>query len=168
MYFNIPTDENTILVPLTGEKGKGKFILMDKEDYHIVEGKAINYHHTGYAVVSRVVDGKRKQLRLHRLIVNAQPNDYVDHKNHDLLDNRKQNLRICTNQQNQFNKLKKKDASSKYKGVSYVPEHYKCSIKYNGKNIHLGTFKTEDEAAKAYNKKAKELFGEFAILNILC
>lgn len=154
-------------VPLNGKAGEGKFILIDNEDYHKVEGYSINFHHTGYAVITRKVNGKRKQLRLHRYILDAKDNEWVDHKNHNLLDNRKENLRICNNQQNQFNKLKNKNASSIYKGVRKIPESYQASIKFNGKTYHLGTFKTEKEAAEAYNKKTQELFGEFALLNII-
>lgn len=93
----------------------------------------------------------------------------VDHINHDTLDNRKENLRICTVAENQHNQqIKNVKKTSKYKGVSWSPRQksFRADI-YKGKDhCFLGYFKDEFEAAQTYDKKAVELFGEFANVNI--
>lgn len=95
---------------------------------------------------------------------------YIDHINHNKLDNRSENLRIVTKAQNNYNKIKCiKNNIVKYKNV-YLDKRYNKYIAYitfNYKKIHIGTFNTPEEAAEAYNKKAKELFGEYACLNVI-
>lgn len=90
-----------------------------------------------------------------------------DHTDINSLNNCKSNLRIATFQQNSFNKKKFKNKTSKYKGVSFHKRDkvWGAHICINRNLIYLGTFKCEIEAAKAYNKKATELFKEFACLN---
>ena len=97
----------------------------------------------------------------------APKNLLVDHINHDGLNNTRKNLRLATHAQNKRNQRSFKPASSKYKGVYYAKQEkaYRADIQYNGKKIFLGRFKKETDAAKAYDKKAKELFAEFACLN---
>ena len=89
------------------------------------------------------------------------------HRNHNGLDDRRANLRICTYTQNAQNQLPAKNLSSKYKGVSRFrrDKKWQVSIKNNGKLIFLGHFNNEVEAAKAYDKAAKRIFGEFAFCN---
>ena len=114
------------------------------------------------------INGKRTTQRMHRLIMNCPKGLLVDHKNHDGLDNRKCNLRLCTNAENQYNqKPLQKKTSSQYRGINWQKRIGKWDvwIQLNGKSIFLGSFSNEIEAAKAYDKKAKELFGEFAHLN---
>jgi len=92
----------------------------------------------------------------------------IDHVNHNGLDNRRSNLRLATIQENQFNRqIQKTTKSSQYKGVSWETKQNKWrpSIKFNNQNIHLGSFTSEEDAARAYDKVAKELFGEFCCLN---
>jgi len=95
--------------------------------------------------------------------------EMVDHIDGDGLNNQRSNLRPATYQENNMNRLKGENKSSVYKGVY---KHSKCSgyisqIILNRYNIYLGYFNTEEEAAEAYNKKAIELFGEYAKLNII-
>ena len=92
---------------------------------------------------------------------------WVDHKDGDSLNNRRSNLRLCNNQQNQFNSKKQMDTLSKYKGVSMTnrPKSYRSSICVNGKSKSLGYFYTEEEAALSYNEAAIKYFGVFARLN---
>jgi hypothetical protein len=106
---------------------------------------------------------------MHRVIMNAPADRFVDHKHGEGLDNRKENLRIVTCAQNQYNrrKMTTRQTSSKYKGV-YFRKNYKkycAQIRYKGKRMHLGYFDNETDAAKAYDEAAKKLFGEFARLN---
>jgi len=95
------------------------------------------------------------------------PGMMIDHINGNGLDDRRANMRTCTNQQNMRNLRKRRSGSSIYKGVYYDKRRrtWYARICHNGKNIHLGTFATEIEAARAYDRAARRLFGEFARLN---
>lgn len=106
---------------------------------------------------------------LHGIILNIpnKKNIEIDHINHDGLDNRKSNLRICTHQQNTFNKKLCSTNTSGYKGVTFHKGHGKWTAKIgvNGERKYLGCFDNKYDAAVAYDKKAIELFGEFAATN---
>jgi len=108
-------------------------------------------------------DGKRRNVKLHRFILEAPPDMLVDHKNGDHLDCRLENLRICTTSQNTQNTPMLKTNKTGYRGVSFYTRtgKYRAVIMLNKKYICLGYFDTAEEAAKVYNQKAKELFGEF-------
>lgn len=108
-----------------------------------------------------------KSIYMHRFILglNHGSKMCVDHINRDKSDNRKLNLRLCSKQQNGINKISPNQAIGKYRGVTKVKRKYSASITFNYKRYHLGYFDTPEKAAIAYNKKAKELFGDFAVLN---
>lgn len=91
----------------------------------------------------------------------------LDHINRVRTDNRIENLRPATNQQNQYNKSSFRDSSSKYKGVSWKKQRNKWTVQISiaGKKTHLGYFDCEGDAAMAYNEAALEHFGIFAGLN---
>ncbi len=161
---------NSKLIPLT----QGKFAIVDDGDYEFLIQWKWKYSNHGYAVRNHhigMVDGKRiqKRIYMHRLIIGALSGQYTDHINGEVLDNRRCNLRICTNQQNAANSKKWSIAtSSKYKGVSWDKVNKKWTAQIGGEERkHLGRFSSEIEAAKAYNKAALERHGEFAMLNIL-
>jgi len=99
----------------------------------------------------------------HSVIVNCPPNKEVDHKDHNGLNNRKNNLRICSRSQNLGNKLISDRNTSGYKGVSFNKFNgkYSALIGFEGKQYHLGYFNKPEKAHKKYVEKAKELFGEF-------
>lgn len=105
-------------------------------------------------------------LFLHRTILNPSKEKVIDHIDHNGLNNRRSNLRICTQTQNVANQRKGK-GSSNFKGVYWNKreQKWRAGIGYKGKDFHLGYFKDELEAAKAYDKAAKDLWGEFAKLN---
>ena len=110
---------------------------------------------------------------MHQLIMQRPKGLDVDHINHDGLDNRKINLRLCTRSQNSQNKRIRRDSNSGYKGVTPVGRKWAAYIgdpqtpATRKRQIRLGTFATREEAALAYNKAARELYGAFAQLNDL-
>ena len=93
----------------------------------------------------------------------------VDHINGNRRDNSKKNLRWVTIRENGMNQVRHKNSSSIYKGVSWKKQNkaYRANISINGRLTHLGCFKNEIDAAKAYNEAAALHFGEFARLNII-
>lgn len=103
--------------------------------------------------------------RIHRLIMGVtDKNIVVDHINHNGLDNRKSNLRICTSGQNTCNCLTSKNNKSGHKGVYWSKERKKwcAQISINNKTKGLGRYDTIEEAIEAREKAAKEYYGEFA------
>lgn len=138
------------------EVGRAK---IDKEDLNII--KQANR----WCLTKAKYAGSKVGL-MHRLIMNAEENDEVDHKKVGIkyrLDNRKKNLRIATKNQNQYNRTKYRNNKSGFKGVSLhkrSQKWYAC-IQINGKGIHLGSFDTPEEASKAYQKAAKKHHKEF-------
>jgi hypothetical protein len=120
--------------------------------------------HITYAKAS--VGGQ--QVLLHRLVAERMGlslDGVIDHINGNALDCQRENLQACTHQQNIMKQRHQATARSPYKGVMQFRNKWRSRITINGKTLHLGLFKTAIEAAYAYNKKAKELFGDFANLN---
>lgn len=90
---------------------------------------------------------------------------FVDHKDHDGLNNRRSNLRWATQSQNCVNTSKLARGVSGFRGVSKMRNKWHAAVNVSKKRIHLGTYVTAEEAAKAYDRAAREHFGEFARLN---
>lgn len=150
-----------------------KEVLYDEEDHELI----MQYHwfvhfdkgRNFYAMTSirHPVTNRFTKILMHRLIMAAKPEVYIDHINHDGLYNCRSNLRKCSKSENGMNRRPTKGSSSNFKGVSFNKKAIKfvAYIRIRGRRIHLGSFKTETEAALAYNKAAVEHFGEFALLN---
>jgi hypothetical protein len=101
-----------------------------------------------------------------REIMKAPKGVMVDHKSGDRFDNRKENLRFATNQQNQHNQTRVRiDNTSGYKGVIRTARGFGAQIYMNRRRIWIGTYRTPEDAARAYDAWARELFGEFAHTN---
>lgn len=154
---------NTKLDCYEVELTKGKIALIDAESLGAVSRYAWQCSDENYA---RARVG-RKMISMHRLILlgeNSEENVLVDHINQNTLDNRKANLRRATRSNNQANRSKRKTKSSQYKGVSWHAQckRWRAYISVDNKRKSLGLFVDEVEAAKAYDKAALELFGEFA------
>ena len=134
-------------------------MLYSEEDYELLRQHNWKINPKGY-----VVSYKSKcTLLAHRLIIDCPASMQVDHINGNRADNRRENLRIVTSQQNNFNRGLNSNSTTGYKGVSYKirDNRYQARIKHNGKSIQIGYFLTALEAHVAYEAKAKELFGEF-------
>ena len=104
---------------------------------------------------------------MHRIILNAPKGTMVDHINGNGLDNRKENLRLCTTRENNANQKKNRNNSSGYKGVAKASNcsKWRAYIRVDGVQRHLGNHNTPEEAARAYDAAAKKHFGEYAHLN---
>lgn len=153
-------------IPLT----RGRFAKVDPEDFIWLSQfrwYCNNRPHTSYAISNAGEGKERKKILMHREIMMTPRELVCDHINRNGLDNRKSNLRNCTARENHLNVGARKGATSKYKGVYFNRRMKKWAacIKSGDRKIHLGYFKNEIDAARAYDKKAKELFGEFAYLN---
>jgi len=152
--------------------GKGHVAVIDDEDADLVvdfKWYAMRAPHGKfYAAGWKHMPPGRYFVHLHRLIANAQPGEIIDHADRDTLNCRRSNLRRSTTHQNCYNKgPRQRPHTSKYKGVHLVRNatRFRAAIGFKGKRIYLGHFLSEDDAARAYNVKALELFGEFAYLN---
>lgn len=109
----------------------------------------------------------RKMVMMHREILNAPQGIDVDHRDNNGLNNTRDNLRLCTNAQNQMNKRMRTDNTSGFRGVSWskVGKKWMAGLRVNGKHVYLGYFFCIVKAAQAYDRGARKYFGEFAKLN---
>lgn len=147
-------------IPLT----QGKFALVDDEDYERLSKFKWCVLSRGYAVRS---DGGRC-CYMHREIAGTPKGMDTDHINGDKLDNRRRNLRICSHQENMRAYCKPaRGGSSRFRGVSRcVPrDKWVAQIYHNGRNLYLGLFPTEVEAARERDRRAREFYGGHAQLN---
>jgi hypothetical protein len=142
---------------------QGKVAIVDDEDYEYLSQWSWCYS-GGYANRYFHRKMKSKSISMHRMIMNTPDNMDTDHINHNTLDNRRCNLRICDKFQNNQNRSISKNNTSGRKGVAWYKRYgkWRVQIQFNNKKIHVGYYDDIDDASKAYNKKAKELFGEFA------
>lgn len=155
-------------IPLT----QGRVALVDDEDYaNLCRYRWNACQNKGYAFYASrgVWDSKRKsvlRILMHREILGV-PSVRIDHIDCNGLNNQKANLRLATQSQNGGNRRKLMRASSHFKGVSwYAPlRKWTAQICFNQRDTRLGYYDSEDEAARAYNAAARQLFGEFARMN---
>ena len=191
--------KNTVEIPLWLNKNElsDKVAIIDEEDYDLVMEAVkprsrwtLKYSHNGLNVYAVHSSGDRTHIGMHAIIMNTPKGMHTDHINGYGLDNRKENLRVCTAQENHQNRRLRSDSSTGFKGVQYTPiakrkytskktgitticEHvlkkpYQAYIgdpERMGRHIRLGYYATAEEAARARDAKAKELHGEFAYLN---
>lgn len=146
---------------------QGKYALVDNEDYERVNRYkwfAARNNNKNVFYAGRTIN--KKNLGMHRFILNIFNSKIkVDHINHNTLDNRKANLRTCSNAENCRNK-KPRENRTLPKGVIALGENkYKAQIIKDGTKYNIGVYDNPKHAALAYNQKAIELHGEFAYLN---
>ena len=133
---------------------------MDKRDRELFTTK-LRINSKGYVVC--------QEKLLHRVIMNAKEGEVVDHINGNKLDNRRKNLRICTNSENVRFQKRHKNNTSGFKGVSWSKgmKKWEARIMVDRKSIVGGYFSNRLDAAKEYNRLATKFFGEYAMINNL-
>lgn len=147
--------------------GRGKdfkgVVLVDSDVYERLRTRSVSISSHGYARTG--IDGSGEPLEyLHRFIMGEPKGKVVDHINGNRLDNRRVNLRICEHKENMWNS---KPVTAGYKGVYENGFSWIAQIMADGVIHHIGSYRTQEEAALAYNEKALELHGEFAYLNVV-
>lgn len=150
-------------IPLT----QGQVAIVDDADFDLVSRYkwcALRSRHTFYAV-----SGGSPQFRMHRLILSARPDQLVDHRDGDGLNNARTNLRVCTHQQNQRNQVRARRPvkSSVFTGVHWLKRRKKwqARISDGSRRRTIGYFDDEVAAARAYDVAARAGYGEFASCN---
>ncbi len=154
----IPIEMKTI--PLT----RGLVAIIDDADFEAVSAFKWCATANGYAIRNLRISGVKKMQLLHRFITGASPDKQVDHINMDRLDNRRVNLRICSNAENNRNKKAHIDSSTGIKGVFWCKRRSKfySQIMTGGKKKFLGYSDTKEGAAGLYAGAAAILHGDFA------
>jgi hypothetical protein len=148
---------------------KGKVAIVDDDMFDYLSQWRWYYHKNGYALRNQRVYGENRKycIRMHRLIAGAPKGFDVDHINGNKLDNRRDNLRVATRSENNYNKGTQVNNTSGYKGVCWSKQRkkWRSRIVVEGREMHLGFFHCKHEAAEAYNKAALNYHGEFAQIN---
>lgn len=167
----IETGEGTARIYLRTRRQVAAVALVDESDLPLVA----DYTWTllrdvggrAWAMTS-IYRPRRRSLLMHRLLMDPGPGMVVDHINHDGLDNRRVNLRVCAQAQNMANmRPQARDTSSRYKGVGWDKRSakWRAYITIGGRLVHLGYHATEEDGARAYDAAARLYFGEYAFLN---
>jgi hypothetical protein len=162
-------------------------LMLDAADLHVMDRGMIKFKKSGknnsgswYADMWHQSPIRKRIGSVSRLVMNAPSGMEVDHINHDTLDNRRCNLRICTRSENARNSSKQRRSKAKYKGVMYVSDpkydgsrsggvvkRWRAYTRVMGKRIWLGYYATQEGAAAAYNAYAVKTFGAFANPSVL-
>lgn len=142
---------------------KGDTFIFGPEDLEFISAHRCSVNEHGYATV--VINGKSR--RLSSVLLGTTGRQCADHINGDRSDNRRSNLRVCSNTENHGNQCISSRNTSGYKGVSRIKgqNRYRAYINKNGVRRELGNFSTAIEAAGAYDRAARFYFGEFACVN---
>jgi hypothetical protein len=167
-YYRLCYGYSVWLIPV----GQGRYAIVDADDYERLakyKWQVQSNGHTLYAYRYSSRSGGKKSQRvwMHNEIIAIPEGLVCDHINRKGLDNRKANVRSATSSQNCCNRHRRVKTTSRYRGVSQDTRSNKwiAQIRANGRNIHLGVFDDEVEAAKTYDTAARKYHGEFAVLN---
>ena len=139
-------------------------ILIDVEDIDLVKNHTWNIQSNGYA---RSSDVESKSFLLHRMIMGFPKDLIIDHKNGNIKDNRRSNLRLATYSENLHNTGIRKTNTSGFKGVSFhkYSKKWQATCYRDGKQVYIGTFSTPEKAAQAYDWAVSKEHPEFAVTN---
>lgn len=150
-------------IPLT----KGQIALVDDEDYDFLMQWKWFYNNGGYAVRADRSTGKYATVYMHRVVTGATSSQIVDHINRNKLDNQRSNLRFATVRINNQNRPADRDSTSPFKGVHWYARDGKwhAQIRAYGRTTHLGYFDNPTDAARAYDERAREIYGPNCFLN---
>jgi hypothetical protein len=143
---------------------QGKIALVDDGDFEWLsqwKWYAHKSHGVFYAVRNVWVYGRYRKNFMHRLILNAPDGMQVDHINLNTLDNRCENLRVCTMSQNRMNRSHQSNNKLGVKGVSRHYSGFCAVVEIGGKRVYQKTFRTLEEAKEAYEREAKKHHGEY-------
>ena len=141
----------------------GAVAEIDNEDFEKIKGHTWRLNSRGYIVTWLRVDKKKKAVLMHRLIMGVDKEPVVvDHVDHNKLNNRKSNLRICSNAENLRNRVVSKNNKLGAKGIYKVNNKFRVRIVANKTNYNLGSFESLEEAKIVYWEAAKKLHGTFA------
>ena len=169
------TDDDVIRIPLRARDGSVRaWAIVDREDEDLAgltwSVQASRHGHTMYANRSGL---NRPHQSMHRVILarivgrDLARSEQTDHMDDDGLNNRRRNIRVATAKQNMANIASRHGSSSRYLGVGWNKNagkwNTRCRI--DGRNTHIGLFSDEEDAARAYDRAARESHGEFARLN---
>ena len=151
---------------------RGKVATVDAADFDFLmqwKWSALRTQKAGkewfYAVRVEVIDGKQRMFLMHRVLTDAPKGKVVDHRDRDTLNNRRNNLRVCTNQENSLNTAgwDARKRKSRFKGLWWSKSNKKWVAEFRGRNI--GSFQNEEDAARAYDRTALSFAPNFAGLN---
>ena len=151
----------------------GGFTIVDAADYDdliqyrwLLSRNGKRFYVRRFEKVNTPEGPKQKCIYMHRQIMNPPDGMDVDHRFGDGLDNRRENLRICTRTQNSQNAKKKTNSTQTHTGIFTTHNgKHGARIWNDGAKVHIGVYDTPELAARAYDQRAIELFGEFANLN---
>jgi hypothetical protein len=146
---------------------KDKVALISNKDFKRVSTHKWRSHSAHNGKLYAATGQGKDLILMHRFILEIKDETQVDHRDGNGLNNTRSNLRKATPSQNLANRGLQSNNRSGFKGVSYCRTRHKwlANIKHNGRSINLGRFNTKRAAAKAYDKAARSIFGEFAYLN---
>ena len=153
-------------IPLT----QNEFALVDNEDFKMISKHkwyCVRNKGNNYARRNVGVKPNRSSIEMHRVVLKCPNGMVIDHINGNSLDNRKKNLRVCTQAENTRNRIQRRSCKNKFKGITFHKHskvwHAQICINYN--NIYLGSFKNQKSAAIAYDAYAKRIHKQFARTN---
>jgi len=154
---------NVMQIPLT----QGKQALVSELDYEKASKHKWCAHFNGRGTYYAVGLVNGKMTKLHRFIsgITNKPDLVVDQKDGDGLNNTRENLRVCSKQENSWNRANQKNSTTSFKGVTFTRGRYVSRINFKGKRIHLGYYATTEEASASYNNAAIKFHGEYSQLN---
>ena len=137
---------------------------IDLDDLPIIESRRWYVDKDGYLTSSYYYLGQLRIVRFHRIVAHAKPGQWVDHRDKNRANNRKQNLRCCSYSENNRNRGLYSTNTSGVAGISFDKKRnrWAASITYNSKRIFIGRFRDKEDAIIARLETEVELFGEFA------